>query len=147
MTSLQPTRATRQLQLALIAFFVGVTISLVVIYAVQPSIYESATGGLPAPFLLIPLVLFEALLVVGTLQRWRWVFWLILVAFGASAIRVPVTALELAGILPPEQPVWYSLLRAAISVVQAVIAVWMLVLYRRLGVWACRKREAPGDLS
>jgi hypothetical protein len=30
------------------------------------------------------------LLAVGVLRRWRWTFWLILVAFLAGAVRVPV---------------------------------------------------------
>jgi hypothetical protein len=135
----RPTRATRQLQAALISFFVFVTISLVVVYAVEPGIYAAVTG-LAAPLLLVPLLLFESLLVVGTLRRWRWLFWLILVAFGFSALRVPLLALELAGVLPLEQPLWYNLYRTLIAVLQAGIALWMAWLYRRQGVWACGGR-------
>ena len=135
----RPTGATRQLQAVLSAFFGFVTISLVVVYAVEPGIYAAVTG-LAAPLLLVPLLLLEALLVVGTLRRWRWVFWLILAAFGFSALRVPLLALELAGVLPLEQPLWYNLYRTLVAVVQAIIAVWMAWLFRRQGVWACGGR-------
>ena len=135
----EPTRATRQLQAALIAFVIFVTVSLVVVYTAEPGIYAAVTG-LTAPLLLVPLLLLEALLVVGTLRRWRWVFWLILVAFGFSALRVPLLALELAGVLPLEQPLWYNLYRTLTVVVQAIIAAWMAWLFRRQGVWACGGR-------
>ncbi len=144
MTSMQPTRTTRQLQVVIIAFFVCITISLVVIYLVEPTIYTTA-AGLSAPLLLVPLLLFEALLVIGTLRRWRWVFWLILVAFGLSGLRVPVMALQLAGIVPLEPPLWYSLVRTLIAAVQVIIALWMIRLYRRHGIWAQRERAAPEE--
>jgi hypothetical protein len=127
---------TLQLQAVLIAFFVAVSVSLAAIYALQPAIYETATGGLAPPILFVPLLLLITLLVVGTIRRWRWVYWLVLVAFGLSGIRIPVMALQLIGVLPIDPPLWYSLFRSLVAAIQVAIAIWMLVLHRRYGIWA-----------
>ena len=75
------------------------------------------------------------LLAVGVLQRWRWTFWLILVAFLAGAVRVPVAILQLVDALPTDVPSWYVVLQALIGLVQLAIGLDMLVGYRRSGVW------------
>jgi hypothetical protein len=41
------------------------------------------------------------MLAVGVVRRWRWTFWLILVAFLFGVLRVPVAALQLTGSWPP----------------------------------------------
>jgi hypothetical protein len=40
---------------------------------------------------------FIAPLALGVVQRWRWTFWLILVAFLFGVVRVPVATLQLTG--------------------------------------------------
>jgi len=76
-----------------------------------------------------------ALLVLGVVRRWRWTFWLILVAFFFGVLRLPASALQLAGILPVSGPPWYEALQGAIGVVQFLIALAMFVGYRKGGVW------------
>ncbi len=75
------------------------------------------------------------LLAVGTLRRWRWVFWVVLIAFAAGVLRVPLFGLQAARVLPLDVPLWYAALQALIGVVQVAIAVAMLAGYRRNGVW------------
>ena len=75
-------------------------------------------------------------LLIGVLRRWRWVFWLVLVAFGAMILDVPATILQLTGVLPAMFPLWYSLCRMGVALIAIGIAVWMLHIYRRHGVWA-----------
>jgi hypothetical protein len=41
---------------------------------------------------------------VGVLRRWRWTFWLVLVAFLFGVLRVPASILELMGWLPAAGP-------------------------------------------
>jgi len=62
-------------------------------------------------------------------------FWLILVAFLAGVIRLPASALELAGAIPHQGPAWYVVLQGVIGAVQFVIGIAMLVGYRRNGLW------------
>lgn len=52
------------------------------------------------------------------------------------------TLLQLMGILPALFPLWYSLCRMGASLIAVGIAVWMLQIYRRHGVWAMG-RKAP----
>jgi len=124
-----------------LGFFVCAVFALVGILAFAPAVYASALrptswGGtsLEIAFLAV-LIAFIALLGVGVVQRWRWMFWLILVAFLAGLLRVPASILELARVLPPGGPTWYVLLQGAAGLVQFVIGLALLRGYRRGGVW------------
>jgi hypothetical protein len=78
---------------------------------------------------------FIGLLSVGVLRRWRWAFWLILVAFLAGVLRVPVAILQLAGVLPANVPAWYVVIQGLIGLAQLTIGLAMLAGYRRCGLW------------
>jgi hypothetical protein len=128
---------------ALVLGFVAVSLAvLVFILVVAPELYDAqlAPIGLAGNeelrigfFLAIAALI--AVLVAGTLRRWRWTFWLILIAFAAGVVRVPVFGLQLFGLIPLEVPLWYAGLQAAIGVVQLVIALAMWAGYRRGGPW------------
>lgn len=115
-------------------------VGLVVILAVAPKLLA---GGLtPAqsrPVLLVAFLVaitaFLGVLGVGVVQQWRWLFWLVLVAFLAGVLRVPAAALELVGALPASGPAWYVLLQAAIGLVQCAVGLAMVSGFRRAGVW------------
>jgi hypothetical protein len=129
-------------QSLVLGFFVVVWISLVAILLVEPGIYDSAMK-LPAGrhrvadlAFLGAITALITLLVVGVLRRWRWTFWLILVAFLiGGALRVPASILALAGVLPAAGPTWYVLFQALLGLVQVVIGLQMLAAYRRAGPW------------
>ena len=72
---------------------------------------------------------------IGVVRGWRWLFWLILIAFLAGILRVPAAALELAGEIPRQGPVWYIVLTATVGMIQFVTALLMATGYRRRGVW------------
>jgi hypothetical protein len=142
-------QARRRVQAGVIGFFAMVALSLVAIYALRPAIYVSvlggkvsATGSHPpiATLFMVAILLLIALLVVGVLRCWRWVFWLLVVAFTFSALQVPAGALELAGILPSAFPAWYTIYRSLVAVVEVGLGVWLLVVWRRWGVWATGRR-------
>jgi hypothetical protein len=84
---------------------------------------------------LVTVTAFLCLLGVGVVRRWRWTFWLILVAFLAGALRVPATALQLVGVLPASGPTWDVLVQAAIGLVQFAIGLVMVSGLRRTGAW------------
>ena len=44
-------------------------------------------------------------------RRWRWTFWLILVASLAGILRTLDSVLQLAGVLPQTGPSWYTLMQ------------------------------------
>ena len=130
-----------RMQSLVLGFFVVAWISLVAILAVEPRIYDSAMKLPAGRHLLAELAFlgalsaFIALLVVGVLRRWRWTFWLILVAFLFGVLRVPAPVLELTGVLPPAGPTWYVLFQALLGLVQVTIGLLMLAGYRRAGPW------------
>ena len=115
--------------------------SLVVIRVAAPNVYDQALR-LPPSWprwtgiaFLLALTAFIMLLAVGVLRRWRWIFWLILLAFLAGVLRVPVAILQLAGALPLNVPSWYAVFQGLIGLAQLAIGLVMLVDYRRAGVW------------
>lgn len=103
-------------QALVLGFFVLVWAPLVALFAVAPEVYyqamklSSAGAGL---LFLVGISAFIALLGIGVLRRWRWTFWLILVAFLFGPLRVVVSVLALGGVLLPDGPTWYVLHQAS----------------------------------
>lgn len=128
-------------QLLVLGFFVLVWIALVAILVLSPDVYGQALRLAPGDIrtievgFLVALSALIALLVIGVVRRWRWAFWLILVAFVFGVLRVPASAIQLAGMMPSTGPTWYEALQGAIGVVQFLIALAMFSGYRKAGVW------------
>ena len=128
-------------QLLVLAFLAAAWVVLVAILALAPDVFDQPlklSFGNRRPFevaFLAVLSLFLLVLAIGVIRRWRWIFWLILLAFLAGVLRLPASALELAGILPLQGPSWYVVLQGAIGVVQFAIGIAMVKGYRRGGLW------------
>jgi hypothetical protein len=129
-------------QSLMFGFFAFAWSSLVVILLVEPEIYDSAmklpAGKHPLADLafLGGISVFIVFLSAGVLRCWRWACWLILVAFLiGGGLRIPVSVLELVGVLAPVGPPWYTLFQALLGLVQVGIGLLMLVGYRRAGPW------------
>ncbi len=137
---LRPGLANRT-QAMVLGFLLVAWLSLVAILLAAPDVYNQ-TLKLPASSrhagelgFLVAISAFLILLGMGVVRRWRWTFWLILVAFLFGVLRVPASALELAGLLPTTGPTWYVAFQAIIGIVQFAIGVAMLAGYRRAGIW------------
>jgi len=123
-----------------LVFFAVTLPALFVIAVFSPGIFAATLGPLgnqPAalPTFLILLTLFLAGVAYGVLRRWRWIFWLLVVAFLAGVLRVPTTVLELSGAIPRQAPDWYLILQAGIGLVQLVIGLLLVRGYRKGGMW------------
>jgi len=128
-------------QVIVLAFVAAAWAAVAAILAAAPDVYDQALG-LPIVdrrqfevVFLAALSMFLVIVATGVVRRWRWMFWLILVAFLAGVIRLPASALELAGAIPHQGPAWYVVLQGVIGAVQFVIGIAMLVGYRRNGLW------------
>jgi uncharacterized membrane protein (DUF2068 family) len=128
-------------QALVLAFFAGVLIALVAIRVLAPAAYSDALKLPPgaSPVLLnsfvAGVIVLVALVSIGVVGRWRWLFWLLLVAFVAGILRLPVSILELEGVLPVTAPAWYVVLQAMIGVIQFGIGLVLVRGYRRAGPW------------
>ena len=128
-------------QALVLGFFLMVLASLAVILAAAPEVYDQALRLPPswprwvAFGFLAALSGFIGLMAIGVLRRWRWAFWLIMVAFLAGVLRVPVAGLQLTGVLDADGPTWYVLFQGLLGVVQFVIGLTMVAVYRRDGIW------------
>jgi cell division protein FtsW (lipid II flippase) len=128
-------------QALVLGFFLMALTSLVVIVAAAPDIYDQALR-LPsnsprwmALTLLAGLGVFIGLLAISVLRRRRWTFWLILVAFLAGVLRVPVAGIQLTGVLAADGPTWYVVFQGLLGVLQFAIGLAMVAGYRRAGIW------------
>jgi hypothetical protein len=128
-------------QALVLGFFLMVLASLAVILAAAPEVYDQALRLPPswprwvAFGFLAALSGFIGLMAIGVLRRWRWAFWLIMVAFLAGVLRVPVAGLQVTGVLDADGPTWYVLFQGLLGVVQFVIGLTMVAVYRRDGIW------------
>jgi hypothetical protein len=127
-------------QALVLGFFLVVWVSLLAILMVAPEVHDQALslpgdGGAAEIAFLAALTGFIMLLAVSVVRRWRWAFWLILVAFLAGVLRVPVAILQLTGALPADAPTWYVAFQGLIGLAQLAIGLAMLAGYRRSGVW------------
>jgi hypothetical protein len=133
--------AVNRTQQLVLGFVVLAWLALVVILLVAPEIYDRALGAGRAQRRMVDLGFLLALsgllalLGVAVVRRWRWAFWIILIAFLAGLLRVPVAAMELTGHLSTEDPTWYVVFQAVVGVIQFLIATVMFIGYRRSGVW------------
>ena len=130
-----------RIQALVLGFFLVVSASLVVILVAAPEVYDQALR-LPPSWpewtqiaFLGALFAVIGLLAIGVLRRWRWMFWLILVAFLSGVLRVPVAVLGLTGVLAATTPAWYVGFQGLIGLAQFAIGLAMLAAYRRCGVW------------
>jgi pimeloyl-ACP methyl ester carboxylesterase len=139
------------LERAVIAFFILAALSLLVVYLADPAIYaqslsltSSSADRYPVPvtLFLVGVLVLITLLSFGVVSHWRWLFWLILLAFTGSIIQIPVEGLQLLGVFPNPYPVWYSLFRGGVGFIELGFAFWMIQTYRHQGVWAMGKKKA-----
>jgi hypothetical protein len=127
-----------------LALFTVYWITIVTILAVARDFYDSQlpqavkSSNDPRPAeigTLLALTALFAVLSTGVIRSWRWTFWLILIVFLAGILRVPVAALQLAGIVPMQGPAWYVVFQAVVGLFQFGIALAMVAGYRKAGVW------------
>src|SRR5258708_29811253 len=139
------------LEMGMIAFFTLAALSLLVVYLADPALYapsRSLTSShadrypVPVTLFLVGILALIALLILGIVRNFRWVFWLMLVAFAGSALQIPVILLQIADVLPSSDPLWYNLFRMGSGVVELALAVWMIHVYRNEGVWAMGRKKA-----
>src|SRR5258707_392798 len=102
-----------RLERTVIAFFILAALSLLVVYVTSPSIYAQSLSltsspanryPVPVTLFLVGILAVIALLILGVVRHWRWVFWLMLIAFAGSALQIPATLLQMTGVLPTADP-------------------------------------------
>jgi hypothetical protein len=88
-----------------------------------------------------------AVIVVGAVLRWTWIFWVVLVLLGLGTLALPFNLISaVAGSTYAASlyglPTWTTWLSVAIGIPNAALFVWMLVALIRYGPWATTK-SAP----
>jgi hypothetical protein len=123
-----------------LGLFICYWIAVVLILVVARPVFDQL-GGLPRGQIgadvgaVLVLTALLSLLSIGVIRGWHWTFWLILIVFLAGVLRLPIAALELAGRVPQQGPVWFVVFTAVVGVTQFGIAVAMLIGYRKSGIW------------
>ncbi len=93
-------------------------------------------------------VVISVVIIIGALNRWTWMFYVVLVFLGLGAISLPFNIIgALAGstaLNPYSLPVWVTWLSVVLGIPSTALFVWMLVAVTRYGPWAMtRKVESP----
>ena len=118
-------------------FFIGVWALLVGLRFAAAETVRVALGinDSVIPLFIAAISVLITVILVGVLRRWRWIFWLVLIANLGGVLRLPASALELVGVISTDLPPWYVILQGAIGAVQVVVALVMIRGYRRAGLW------------
>ena len=85
-----------RMQALLLAFIAAAWLTLIAILVLAPETYDEVLR-LPPGVRLVSFAALSALIavvVLGVLRRWRWIFWLLLVANLAGVLRVAASVLE-----------------------------------------------------
>ena len=123
------------IQTALVAFFAAVWSLLAIILVAGPDVFGLSAAGIPPLLFFAAVSLLLAALMIAVARRWRWTYWLILVAFLAGVLRVAASALELEGAIPMDAPGWYVVVQGVIGITQFAIGIAMIATYRQSGIW------------
>ena len=74
---------------------------MIAILIVQPTLYDGelqpiglAGQPLARTAFVAAIGVLLVVLAIGTLRRWRWTFWLMLIAFAAGIVRLPLFGLQ-----------------------------------------------------
>src|SRR5260370_28536886 len=131
-----------RLEWAILAFLVLAVLRLVVVYLIEPSIYATVFGlgvvpteryPLGTTLFLLGIGGFVTFVIGGVRRHWRWLFWLLLLAFGSAILEIPATLLQFRGVLPGSLPLWYGLYRMGIALGETGSPGGLVKLATRLG--------------
>lgn len=84
-----------------------------------------------------------AIIIIGAVKLWRWVYWYLVVTYLIAALTVPqniVNSLSPSPFSP--LPAWLLFVSIPFALTEAALGAWMIVLYRRYGTWARRRVPA-----
>ena len=86
-------------------------------------------------------VAIAAVVILGALKRWTWMFYVVLVLFGLTSLSLPGSITNAALGPTPQNllPSWIQWIYVAFGIGAAAIFVWMLVAVFRYGPWATIK--------
>lgn len=77
---------------------------------------------------------FYALLLIGTLRLWRWVFWLLVVMGIGNLVLIPLDVANARASVPP--PVWVTAVSIVLAFIWVGLGLALLLAFVRYGTWA-----------
>ncbi len=88
-----------------------------------------------------------AVIIIGALRRWTWMYYVVLVFLGFSVISLPLDLVNAAGGSSISAasgftvPSWYYLSGALFAIPSIALFVWMVVALAKRGPWAMRRAQ------
>jgi hypothetical protein len=171
----EPTSWTRPLQLAVagwyalsaiyvlsLPFWMSGMMSQVVNQSIQrqqeqnpsasplPADFASTMGSVMTGVLWVAAVLgvvICAVIIIGALRRWTWIYYVVLVFLGFSVISLPLDLVNAAGGSSISAasgftvPSWYYLAGTLFAIPSIALFVWMVVALAKRGPWAMRRAQ------
>ncbi|HEV3102229.1 MAG TPA: hypothetical protein VG426_07795 [Candidatus Dormibacteraeota bacterium] len=88
-----------------------------------------------------------AVIVIGALQRWTWMFYVVLVLLGLGTVGLPLnlaTAARGSSVMNFYNfPSWFTWISIGVGIPTAALFVWMLIGVIRYGPWAMARAPWP----
>lgn len=115
-----------------------------------PANFASTMGSIMTGVLWVAAViavLVCAVLIIGALRRWTWVFYVVLVLSGLGAVSLPLDLINAAGGSSIStasgftMPSWYYLVGTLTAIPGTALFVWMVVALAKRGPWAMRRAQ------
>lgn len=164
----EPTEWTRRLQVLVLALMAAGLLAVVILYptflqplmqhsidqsiAAQPANPDVDQGQLRSITTSIlygslvvggvVVVALYAVLIMGVVRLWRWVYWYLVVTYLIGLLGLPQDFVYALGAGPVRMPADALLVQVPLVLINGALGVWMIVLYRRYGTWA--RRRVPG---
>jgi len=88
-------------------------------------------------------VAFAAIIIIGAVKLWRWVYWYLAVAYLIAVLTIPQNIVY--SVVPsPFSPLpsWLRFVSIPFALAEAALGAWMIVLFHRYGTWARRRVPA-----
>jgi hypothetical protein len=89
-----------------------------------------------------------AVIVIGAIMRWTWMFYVVLVLLGLGTLGLPFNLASAAtgssALNLYHFPTWFTWISVAVGIPTAALFVWMLIGVIRFGPWAMSRAPWPG---
>jgi len=167
----QPTAWTRRLQLIIVALLVlGLVVAVLVLPSAMTQIFQQSinrsvaqqptndpaagaqvrqtmTSIMDATVLFAGVftVIFYGVVLVGIWKLWRWLYWYFVVSGLLASVGLLQNLVDLTGVVPYPFPAWFIVPGVLSGLAWLILALWMIVVYRRYGTWARRLMPVSAD--
>ena len=132
--------AINRSQALVLMFFAAALTGFIWIRVAAPDVYAQSLNvahdmKAPLDWFVAGVIVLVIIASVAVVARWRWMFWITVLAMVAGSLRLPAGMLELTGVVPSRSPAWYVIVQMVAGLTQFAIGLALIRGYRKRGPW------------